>query len=105
MKPLSIVLICLTTLVLLGYPFVLIADLMAIASIQPGQALSSASQLFFYAFVGGTFFYPLFYLIGLIGSIWSLRKEKLRAALLWQVGVFVYLGLIAVAIGVSLYME
>lgn len=105
MKPLCIILICLTTVVLAAYPFVLIADLMAIASFQPRQVLSSAQQLFFYAFVGGTFIYPLFYLIGLVGSITSLGKGKLRTALLWQAGVILYLGLIGAAILISLYLE
>ena len=96
MKALCIVSICLTSLVLLVYPFVLVANIMAITAVPP----ANPSRIFMVTsaiFLGGTTLYPVPYLIALIASLWNIKKN-VGVAFFWQVALMVYL----LVIGVSL---
>lgn len=95
MKALCLILIVLTSLLLLTYPLVLMADIMAVAAVQPENP-PVARTFFFSLFIWSSLLYPAAYLAGLIASLWTFRKN-VRTATLWQAGVLGYVMLVIAA--------
>lgn len=89
MKALCIASLCLTSLALLVYPFVLMANVMSIAAVPP----SNPSMIFRVAssiFLWSSTLYPVPYLIALIASLLKIKKN-VRIAFLWQIALLTYL--------------
>lgn len=101
MKVLCILLMVLTSCVLLLYPFVLMANIMAIAAMPPSTPLPFLTTLASQVFIWGSTLYAIPWLAGLVGSLICFRNN-LRAALFWQLGVVGYLGIVLLAFAVWL---
>lgn len=94
MKTLSIALMCFTSLPLLIYPFVLLANVMSMAALSSPTSVSFGLSVAFFGFLIGSTLYPLPYLTSLVFSILNLKNGKPRAAFLWQSGLVGYLILV-----------
>lgn len=94
MKALCITFITLTSLLLLAYPFVLMANVMTLANLPSAEPLPTATSLSIHGFMWGSTLYPIPYLAALAGSIWHLRKGRPKIALFWQAGLLCYLVLV-----------
>ncbi len=96
MKPLSIALMALTSLPLIIYPFVLLANVMGLAAVSSPTTASFAVSVAAVGFMLGSTLYPLPYLTALILSILNLTKGKHRAALWCQLALVGYLCFVGV---------
>ena len=103
MKIACILLMVLSALVLLTYPFVMMANLMGIAAMPMGGSMPVSTQIAAYTFMISSSIYPLAFLAGLIGTLVNLRKN-LRAALFWQLGVVAYLAAVGMAMAAWLFL-
>ncbi len=96
MKPLCICLLFLTTLPLLVYPFVLIANVMSLAATATATPAPIGLKIVSLGFLWTTTLYPVPYLICLIAALMNLKKEKIRTALHWQLALVGYLLMIGI---------
>ena len=94
MKAFCIGLIGLTTLPLLVYPFVLMANVMSLAASPPSSQVPLSLRLAMSGFIWSSTIYPLPYLVTMIASIVLLRLDEVKKALWWQVGLLGYLLLV-----------
>lgn len=84
MKFVCILLMGLSSLPLLIYPFVLIANLMMLAAVGTPGDTSFGEAIAQYAFLGGTTLYPVPYTLALIKSITKMEKKRFKKAASWQ---------------------
>ena len=91
MKPIAIALLCLTTLALIGYPFLFIANIMSFAAHPSAVEAPGIVTTAMNGFLWGSTLYPAPCVIAAIVTIVMLAKGKPGTALIWQGSVVLYL--------------
>lgn len=94
MRKFCITLICLTSLPLFLYPFVLLANLMSFAASAQTSTSPRGLTIAMSGFLWSSSLYPVVYLTALIASIILLKRKSDKKALLWQIGLGIYLAVV-----------
>lgn len=94
MKPLCIILMCLSALPLLIYPILLMASVMSLMAPSPATPVPIVLMFAAYGALWGAILYPVPCLISLIASAKIIGKGDIRKALYWQLGVLGYISFV-----------
>jgi len=99
------ILICVTSLPLLVYPILLVANVMSLAAPPPATPAPLSLSIAASGFLWGSTLYPLAYLIAIAATVMSLARDRIRMALGWQIGLLGYLVLVGFLLGAWMTLE